>query len=107
MVNENWRYRAYFRKIAEWLAAGRLGIVTQVRLALWRSSMLPRVEDGRIHSLTRQPFLAKEARVLIAESLIHEIDGMRQSMEAWVLGLEKANPELRTPALTTQPRRGG
>ena len=77
MVNENWRYRAYFRKIAEWLTAGRLGTVTQVRLALWRSSMLPRAEDGRIHSLARQPFLAREERVLIAESLIHEIDVIR------------------------------
>lgn len=77
MVNENWRYRAYFRKIGEWLEAGRLGTVTQVRLALWRSSMLPRAEDGRIHSLTRQPFLAREERVLIAESLIHEIDVVR------------------------------
>ena len=77
MVNENWRYRAYFVQIAEWLRAGRLGTVTQARIALWRSSMLPRAEDGRIHSLTRQPFLARESRVLIAESLIHEIDVAR------------------------------
>lgn len=77
MVNENWRYRAYFRRIGQWLQQGRLGTVTQVRLALWRSSMLPRADDGRIHSLTRQPFLAREARVLIAESLIHEIDVVR------------------------------
>jgi predicted dehydrogenase len=77
MVNENWRYRAYFRRIAQWLQQGRLGTVTQVRLALWRSSMLPRADDGRIHSLTRQPFLARESRVLIAESLIHEIDVIR------------------------------
>lgn len=77
MVNENWRYRAYFLRILDWLAAGRLGTVTQVRIALWRSSMLPRAEDGRVHSLTRQPFLARESRVLIAESLVHEIDTMR------------------------------
>ena len=77
MVNENWRYRSYFRRIAQWLQQDRLGTVTQVRLALWRSSMLPRAEDGRIHSLTRQPFLAREERVLIAESLIHEIDVVR------------------------------
>jgi predicted dehydrogenase len=77
MVNENWRYRAYFLQIAEWLQAGRLGTVTQVRIALWRSSMLPRAEDGQIHSLSRQPFLAREAHVLIAESLIHEIDVVR------------------------------
>ena len=77
MVNENWRYRAYFRRIAAWLAAGRLGTVTQARIALWRSNMLPRAEDGLIHSLTRQPFLAREEHVLIAESLIHEIDVVR------------------------------
>jgi len=77
MVNENWRYRAYFLCIAEWLQSGRLGTVTQVRIGLWRSSMLPRSEDGKIHSLARQPFLAREAHVLIAESLIHEIDVVR------------------------------
>ena len=77
MVNENWRYRAYFRRIASWLQAGRLGTVTQARIALWRSSMLPRAEDGKIHSLARQPFLAHEQHVLIAESLIHEIDVVR------------------------------
>jgi D-apiose dehydrogenase len=77
MVNENWRYRAYFLKIMEWLREGKLGTITQVRIALWRASMLPRAEDGRVHSLTRQPFLARERRVLIAESLIHEIDTAR------------------------------
>ena len=77
MVNENWRYRAYFRRIAAWLSAGRLGTVTQARIALWRSNMLPQAEDGLVHSLTRQPFLAREEHVLIAESLIHEIDVVR------------------------------
>lgn len=87
MVNENWRYRSYFRRIAQWLHEGKLGTVTLVRLALWRSSMLPRAEDGRVHSLSRQPFLAREQRVLIAESLIHEIDVIRALFgEVEVLG---------------------
>ena len=77
MVNENWRYRSYFRRIAQWLHEGRLGTVTLARIALWRASMLPRAEDGRVHALTRQAFLATEERVLIAESLIHEIDVVR------------------------------
>jgi predicted dehydrogenase len=77
MVNENWRYRDYFRVVMQWLNEGRLGTVTQARIALWRASMLPRADDGRIHSLARQPFLAREKRVLIAESLIHEIDTAR------------------------------
>ena len=85
MVNENWRYRAYFLKIMQWLSQGRLGTLTQARMALWRASMLPRAEDGRIHSLTRQPFLARETRVLIAESLVHEIDTMRAMFGEMVL----------------------
>lgn len=76
MVNENWRYREYFMKIREWIQAGRLGTITQVRMALWRSNMLENA-DGIVPSLTRQPFLAKEDRVLISESLIHELDTMR------------------------------
>jgi predicted dehydrogenase len=91
MVNENWRYRAYFRQVAQWLHEGRLGTVTMARIALWRSNMLPRREDGLVHSLTRQPFLAKEERVLIAESLIHEIDVMRALFgELQVLGCSTA-----------------
>lgn len=91
MVNENWRYRAYFRQIAQWLREGRLGTVTLARIALWRSSMLPRAEDGRPHSLSRQPFLAREERVLIAESLIHEIDVVRALFgEVEVLGCSTA-----------------
>lgn len=76
MVNENWRYRAYFARIREWMAAGRLGTVTQARIALWRSNMLER-PDGIIPSLSRQPFVAKEGRLLVAESLIHELDTVR------------------------------
>lgn len=76
MVNENWRYRAYFRQIAQWLHEGKLGQVTHARIALWRSNMLRR-DDGLVTSLTRQPFLAHEPQVLIAESLIHELDVVR------------------------------
>lgn len=76
MVNENWRYRDYFMKIREWIQEGKLGTVTQVRMALWRSNMLEN-DEGIVPSLTRQPFLAREERVLISESLIHELDTMR------------------------------
>jgi predicted dehydrogenase len=76
MVNENWRYRAYFTQIRDWIRTGRLGTVTQARMALWRSNMLER-PDGTIPSLSRQPFVAKEERLLVAESLIHELDTVR------------------------------
>lgn len=76
MVNENWRYRVYFAQIREWIRSGRVGTVTQARMALWRSNMLER-PDGIIPSLSRQPFVAKEERLLVAESLIHELDTIR------------------------------
>lgn len=76
MVNENWRYRAYFAQIRDWISSGRVGTVTQARIALWRSNMLER-PDGIIPSLSRQPFVAKEERLLVAESLIHELDTVR------------------------------
>jgi predicted dehydrogenase len=76
MVNENWRYRAYFGQVRTWLREGRLGTPTQARIALWRSILIPR-EDGSVLALLRQPFLATEPRYLIAESLIHELDTIR------------------------------
>jgi predicted dehydrogenase len=76
MVNENWRYRAYFRMVGNWLREGRLGTPTLARISLWRSNLIPR-EDGSVLALLRQPFVANEPRYLIAESLIHELDTMR------------------------------
>jgi predicted dehydrogenase len=76
MVNENWRYRAYFQTVGGWLREGRLGTPTLARIALWRSNLIPR-EDGSVLALLRQPFVAAEPRYLIAESLIHELDTMR------------------------------
>ncbi|HWX47106.1 MAG TPA: Gfo/Idh/MocA family oxidoreductase [Roseomonas sp.] len=76
MVNENWRFRAYFRRIGAWIQAGRLGTLVQVRLSLWRSNLIPRL-DGSVPALQRQPFVAREQRYLVAESLIHELDTIR------------------------------
>ncbi|MEJ2803911.1 Gfo/Idh/MocA family oxidoreductase [Comamonadaceae bacterium PP-2] len=97
MVNENWRYRAYFRQIAQWLHEGRLGQPVQARIALWRSNMLRR-EDGLVTSLTRQPFLARESRVLVAESLIHELDVARAlfgELEMLACSLGRASEHIR------------
>lgn len=76
MVNENWRYRDYYRRIGQWIREGRLGTLTHFRIALCRSNML-RDNDGVVIALKRQPFMAKEARMLIAECLIHELDVTR------------------------------
>ena len=76
MVNENWRYRDYYRRIGEWIRDGRLGTLTHFRIALTRSNML-RDRDGVVVALKRQPFMANEERMLIAECLIHELDVTR------------------------------
>lgn len=65
------------------------------------------VTVGFFTSVQREIRDYREEQRMQHQALIHEIDGVRQSVEAWVAGLEKANPELRTPALTQPPRRGG
>ena len=76
MVNENWRYRLYYTRIGDWIREGRVGAIVNYRIALWRSNMIPGA-DGVPIALKRQPFMAKEARLLIAECLIHELDVTR------------------------------
>jgi predicted dehydrogenase len=76
MVNENWRFRPYFRKIREWIDRRELGTITSCRMSLTRSSLLPDAE-GSVPSLRRQPFVAREQRLVVAESLIHELDTLR------------------------------
>lgn len=76
MVNENWRYRAYYRKIGEWIDSGRLGRISHFRIALIRASLI-RNEQGVTDILVRMPFTAREQRLLIAEWLIHELDVVR------------------------------
>lgn len=76
MVHENWRFRAYYRKAAEWLKAGRIGRVRAASLTLLTCGTVPDA-DGRFPALVRQPFMADEARMLVAEVLIHHLDTLR------------------------------
>lgn len=76
MVHENWRFRAYYRKAAEWLRAGRIGTVRAAHLSLITSGTVPDAE-GRLMALERQPFMRTERRMLVAEVLIHHLDTLR------------------------------
>ena len=76
MVNENWRYRGYHRQIGDWIREGRLGTLVHARISLWRGNML-RDASGEAPAVKRQPFSAKERRLLIAETLIHDLDVAR------------------------------
>lgn len=76
MVHENWRFRAYYRQAAEWLRAGRIGRVKAAHLTLVTSGTVPDAH-GRLAALERQPFMRDEARMLVAEVLIHHLDTLR------------------------------
>ncbi|GJD53659.1 D-apiose dehydrogenase [Methylobacterium crusticola] len=76
MVHENWRFRAYYREAAAWLREGAVGRPFAARLAVVTSGTLPDAE-GRRPALERQPFMRGEARMLVAEVLIHHLDTLR------------------------------
>lgn len=76
MVHENWRFRAWYREMAGWLGAGRIGTPFAARLSFVTSGTLPDAE-GRYPAVERQPFIAGEARMLVQEILIHQIDTLR------------------------------
>jgi predicted dehydrogenase len=76
MVHENWRFRPWYRDLRQWIAQGELGDILMGQLAMMGSGMLPNT-DGRRPALERQPFMANEAQLMIAEVLIHHLDVMR------------------------------
>jgi predicted dehydrogenase len=80
MVHENWRFRPWYRELKAWLEAGELGRILGARLDETSSGLLPD-ETGRRAALERQPFLALEERLMVAEVLIHQLDTLR-----WLLG---------------------
>jgi predicted dehydrogenase len=80
MVHENWRFRPWYRQVGAWLADGTLGEPRSCRLSMLCSGLLPDAA-GRRPALERQPFMAAEERMLIAEALIHHLDVVR-----WLTG---------------------
>jgi predicted dehydrogenase len=76
MVHENWRFRPYYRDLAAWLQAGRIGEVVQGQMTLLTSGLLPDAH-GQLPALVRQPFIATLERALVMEILIHHIDTLR------------------------------
>jgi predicted dehydrogenase len=76
MVHENWRFRPWYRDLRRWIDDGLLGEVLVGRMATISSGFLPDAA-GRRPALERQPFMARESRLMIAEVLIHHLDTMR------------------------------
>ncbi len=80
MVHENWRFRPYYRQVRAWQDEGRIGGITGLSLTLRSSGFLPDAAGNR-PALLRQPFMAGEQRLMVAETLIHHIDTAR-----WLVG---------------------
>jgi len=80
MAHENWRFRPWYRRLKSWLVARDIGEVLSLMVTTRSSGMLLD-ESGRRPALVRQPFMAEERRLLIAEDLIHHLDLVR-----WLAG---------------------
>lgn len=76
MVHDNWRFRATYRRIREWIDAGHVGDIKRVRLDYLSSGMIPDAEGER-PALVRQPNFRKLQRLLLGEVMIHHLDTLR------------------------------
>jgi D-apiose dehydrogenase len=76
MVHDNWRFRASYRRIREWLDEGIAGTLRQVQLDYLSSGMIVDAGGSR-QALVRQSNFATMARLLVMEVLIHHLDTLR------------------------------
>jgi predicted dehydrogenase/predicted TIM-barrel fold metal-dependent hydrolase len=76
MVNDNRRFRSDFRQIGAWILEGKVGAIRQVAMTMFRSGYLPG-PDGQRPAVVKFPAMAKEKRLLIGETLIHQLDVLR------------------------------
>jgi D-apiose dehydrogenase len=76
MAHENWRFRPWYRDVAAIIRAGELGEVAQATMRMHSAEIVPDA-TGRIPGLERQPFMARERKLMIAEVLIHHLDVVR------------------------------
>lgn len=72
MVNENWRFRPWYRQVIKWLAEHAIGAPRMLTLDARSSGFVPR--NGQRPALTRQPMLGDLRRLLIGEVLVHHLD---------------------------------
>lgn len=89
MVNENWRWQAWYREMKRRLDAGEIGEVTS---AVWIHSS----NDGLMNPpYPNQPYFATYLRLLIYETLVHFLDsacylfGRPESLRAYT---KRVNP---------------
>lgn len=96
MVHENWRFRAWYRRLRDWLDAGVAGDISQVSLEFLSSGMIAG-PDGQRPALVRQPFFRTQQRLLVMEVLIHHLDTLRfllGEMDVIAARLERSNADI-------------
>lgn len=96
MVHENWRFRAYYRRLKTWLQDGLAGDIRQVQFEFFSSGMIADA-DGNRPALIRQPFFRKQQRLLVMEVMIHHLDTLRYlfgEMEVVAARLERSNDDI-------------
>jgi predicted dehydrogenase len=76
MIHDNWRFRATYRRIRQWLDAGVAGDIRRVQLDYLSSGMIPDA-TGQRPALVRQPNFAALERLLVMEVMIHHLDTLR------------------------------
>jgi predicted dehydrogenase len=77
MVNENWRWRAWFQEIKRQLSAGAIGEPFYARLGIRSPALVPTPDYPDTFLIPRQPRLKNMPRLLILEFLVHHVDTMR------------------------------
>jgi predicted dehydrogenase len=111
MVHENWRFRAWYRRLKQWLDEGLAGEVRQVSLEFLSGGMI--LVDGNRPALVRQPFFRQQPRLLVMEVLIHQLDTLRfllGEMDVVAARLERSNDDIvaeDVAAVTLRRRRDG
>ncbi|GAA3079853.1 Gfo/Idh/MocA family oxidoreductase [Rhizobium viscosum] len=96
MVHENWRFRAYYRRLKAWLEEGIAGNIRQVQFEFFSSGMIVDT-DGNRPALIRQPFFRRQQRLLVMEVMIHHLDTLRYllgEMEVVAARLERSNDDI-------------
>ena len=96
MVHENWRFRAYYRRLKAWLQEGGAGEIRQVQFEFFSSGMIADTEGNR-PALIRQPFFRGQQRLLVMEVMIHHLDTLRYllgEMEVVAARLERSNDDI-------------
>ena len=77
MVNENWRWRAWFQEIRRQVQLGAVGEPFYARLSIRSPAALPTPEHPETFLVPRQPRLKAMPQLIILEFLVHHIDTMR------------------------------